>query len=219
MMRYSLTPACVALTVLFVLAPDCRADLIPWSYRWTASPSQVFSDNAASHVSLSDEPWRTVVGESNIVATNITTHSNTSPSAPDAFTSRPYTLTLQLQDTYHTGQVGSLTFTGLLDGTLSAESSNLSNTFTAETTQQLVVGLTKFTVTIGPFSPPGVPGAVNTGGIAAQATVTAEAIIQELPEPGSLALAGLGLGGMALFALRRRRTSATMSVSDTTVRP
>jgi hypothetical protein len=207
MMRNPLNPGLVALGVFLAFSPACKADLLPWSYRWTASPSDVYSDNSASHVHLTDEPWSaTLTGPSTIVATQLETHSTTSPLAPDTFTDRAFTLKLDLKD--GTGKQGALDFNGVINGTLSSGNSSVVASFPGELTQEIVVGLTRFTVTIEQSEAVGVPGSQNSASITAQATITAEAIIQELPEPGSLALAAFGLGGLCLAAWRRRRTAS-----------
>src|SRR5205085_1744668 len=78
------------------------------------------------------------------------------------------------------------------DGTLTALSSNIKNTFTGQTTQTVVLGSNKYTATIGPYSPPGPTGSSNAGSIAAHATVTVESVIlQDVPEPSTLVLAFL----------------------------
>jgi MYXO-CTERM domain-containing protein len=101
---------------------------------------------------------------------------------------------------------GALEFNGVINGNLSANSSSLVASFPGEITKEIVIGLTRFTVAIEQSEAVGPPGSTNNASITAQATITAEAIIQELPEPGSLALAAFGLGGLCLAAWRRRRT-------------
>ena len=120
---------------------------------------------------------------------------------PDRYTAKGYSLILYLLDN-NSGKDGTMTFTGQLDGKVTAESSNLRNTFTGPTTQTLVLGTTRYTATIGPYPPPSPPGAVNVGSISARVTMKVEDVVTA-PEPGGIALASLGL--MLLGAARARK--------------
>jgi hypothetical protein len=200
-MRYS--PVALAAAWLLLLGPvDASAELIQWSYNWSRSPAEVHSSNhgGAGFISLTKEGMKSAAGDSYLVATNLQAHSKASLKNPDVFTNRAYTLKLFLQDK-DSGQSGTLSFTGEFNGTISAESTRIANTFTGKTTQTLVLGDHLFTVTIGPYSDAGPPGAVNVGSIAARADVTVSSIFH-LPEPSAFVLASLGAGG---FLLRRRR--------------
>lgn len=191
--------------VLFWTGADARAELIQWSYSWSRSPTEVHSSNhnGAGFVSLTEGgSAASVMGNSDLVATNMQTHSSATPTDPDVFTNKPYALTLSLSD-QDSQKNGVLTFQGEFNGTLTATSANLQNSFLGQTTQQLVLGDHLYTVTIGPFSPPGPPGSVNSGGIAARAEVTVSTIFH-LPEPSSGVLAALGTG-LALLLRRRPR--------------
>jgi hypothetical protein len=195
-----------ALALFFGIAPSARADWIPWTYSWSNSPNNILADNAAGggRISLTNEATRSAVGDSDIVATNLRTYSTASPSAPDTVTNKPYTLTLNLTDTT-SGQSGTAVFTGVFNGTLTATSANITNTFTGLTTAVLDLGDNRYTVTLNAYTPPGQDGSLNAGGIGARATVTVETVhIASTPEPGSLVLAACGLPLLAL-CLRRRR--------------
>ena len=119
-------------------------------------------------------------------------------------------MTLTLTDLI-SGTSGTLTFTGLLSGQLTASSSNIANLYTGLTTQQLIRGDTIFTVTIGSYTPPGPPDSSNLGSIGAHTIVKVSHIIpvETLPEPGTLALSLLGIAvvgaGRRWLPGRRRR--------------
>jgi hypothetical protein len=198
-----LTLAGVALALLLAPIQTARADFIPWMYNWSRSPADIHADAPGTgYITLTDESLKTAVGDTDIVATNLRTFSTATRGHPDVFTAKGYTLGLFLQDVA-SGQSTTLTFTGQIDGTLSATSANLKNTFTGLTTQTVVLGDNRYTVTIGPYSPPGIPGAANAGSIAAHASV----VVESLPEPGSLALSGMAafVLGLARWQARRRR--------------
>jgi hypothetical protein len=192
-MRYSPVAlggtACVLL--LFSTA-RARAELIQWSYNWSRSPAQVYADSPGTgYISLTDEGMKSAAGNSYLVATNLQAHSTASVANPDVFTNKTYTLNLYLQD-QDSGKYGTVSFTGEFNGMLTADSSNISNTFVGATTQSLVLGDHVYAVTIGPYAAPGPTGAVNAGSIAARAEVTVSTILQ-LPEPSSGLLALMGV--------------------------
>jgi hypothetical protein len=192
-----------ALALILLSAADVRADLIPWMYNWSRWPSQLNADAPGTgYITLTDESLKTVVGDSDIVASNLRAVSTAPPTAPDVFTNAQYNLALYLRD-LDSGEDATLTFTGVLNGTVTAQSSNVKNTFTGLTTQSIVLGGNLYTATMTSYTPPGVPGAANPGAIGAHAMVTV-INLAELPEPTTLTLTGLGLGLLGLSRLRRR---------------
>ncbi len=197
-----------ALLWLLIFSGSARADLIYWSYSWSRSPSNVMADSPGTgYISLTDEGLRNVVGNSDIVATNIQAHSTAPPSNPDTFTNKQYSLSLFLVD-QASGKSGTLTFTGLFNGTMSALNTNIKNSFTGSTTQSIVLGTDKYTVTIGAYVPPGPTGSSNSGSIGAHAMVNVESILQDAPEPSTLVLAALALPLLGVAAWQRRRNRA-----------
>jgi hypothetical protein len=190
----------LALALLLAATTSGRADPIAWSYSWSNSPTHVASDTPGSgYLTLSNESKTNAVGDSDIVATNIQGHSTATGGQVDTFTNKTYTLSLALTDTA-SGKSGHLDFTGELNGTLTATSSVITNTFTGPTTQTLVLGDNLYSVTIDSYTAPGPPNSANPGSIGALATVS----IFHLPEPSTFVLSGLGASFLALAGRRRR---------------
>jgi hypothetical protein len=196
----------VALVLLLAATPAVRADWIPWTYSWSNSPQTILADGGTGgKIALTNEPTLSAVGDTDIVATNIRTYSTASPGTPDKFTNKAYTLQLTLTDTT-SGQTGTATFTGVFNGTLTANSSNITNTFTGPNTVVLDLGANQYTINLTAYTPPGPTGSVNAGAIGAHATVVVEPIgpVSLSPEPSAVLLAACGLP-LALFQLRRSR--------------
>jgi hypothetical protein len=195
-----------AMSLLAILpsATTAKAALIPWGYDWTATPS--FVTAGTGKVTLTNETPQFAVGESIVVATALKAISTANPLTPDTFGAGDgnYSLTIKLTDS-DSGLFGTLTFTGKLSGSFSALSSNVTNTFTGLTTQQLLLGSTLFTVKADAFTPPGPPNQGNLGSISFKVTPTATT-----PEPATLTIALLGVGCAALVSRRNRRPPLAM---------
>lgn len=203
-MKFSAATLSGVVVALLVHATCVRADLIPWLYTWSRSPVQVHADAPGTgYITLTDESIKPAVGDSNLVATNLRTYSTATNENKDLFTNKPYSLTLTIVDVDSLA-TGSMTFTGKINGWLTAQSSHLQNTFTGETTQSLVLGQHRYTATIGPYTAPGVPGSTNSGSIAAQISVKVESVMQ-LPEPSTFLLTSLGTALLGFGRLRSRR--------------
>jgi hypothetical protein len=204
-----LTPAVVvgALLSLLAVPGPATAELIAWTYSWSSSPAEVLSDApGAGQIAFTNEAPHNVVGNTDVVATNLRTVSSATAGNTDKFTNAAYTLSLTIVDS-SSGQGGTMTFKGVLNGTVTDASSNITNTFVGETTQSLVLGTNQYTVSIGPYSPAGPPTSIDTGTIAAFAQVNVSSVgaIATVPEPASLLLACLALPSLAIS--RRRRAA------------
>ncbi|MBI1917154.1 MAG: PEP-CTERM sorting domain-containing protein [Planctomycetes bacterium] len=203
-MRHAAVFLWAAFVWLLAPAAAVRAEFIPWQYNWSRSPAIVPADAPGTgYIKLTDESLHSASGDSDIVATNLNVVSTAPPNHPDVFTNKPYTLTLFLLDTT-SSHSGTLAFTGELSGTASSLSSHIRTTFTGDTTQELILGQSRFTVTIGPFTPPGPPDSSNKGAISAFAQVSVTNI-QKTPEPSTLLLACIGVSCAGCGVWRRRR--------------
>ncbi len=202
-MRHAPAVLMTALVWLFVPAP-AQAAYIPWKYSWSRDHPIIYSDTSTtSYITLTDEALGKAAGTSDVVATNLKIFSDADPNKPAPFTNKDYTLTLFLLDV-QSGKHGTLDFSGVLNGDISEFSSNIENTFLGKTKQTLVLGQHLYTVTIGPYTPPGPPGSTNAGAISARASVHV-ADIQKSPEPASIVLVLCGLPGIGFHVWRRRR--------------
>ena len=175
-------------------ACGARAEMIQWSYSWSRSPAQVQADSPGTgYIALTDAGKQMAAGNSYLVAANLQAHSTAPDGNPDVFTNKSYTLSLSLGD-QASGASGNLIFTGEFNGTLTANISNITNTFLGATTQTLVLGNHLYTVTMDSFTGPGPTGADNSGSISARAEVSVSTIM-DLPEPSGITLALVGAAG------------------------
>jgi hypothetical protein len=213
-----------ALVLLLLAGSLTRADFVNWSYNWTHSPIVVAADTGGTGgVTLTNHQGGAGSGNSDIVATQITTFSSASVNTPDRFTGKNYSLLLDLTD-LASHQSSMLTFSGTLNGTLSATSANIRNTFIGPLTQHVDLGGNFYTITIGPYAAPGIPDATQTGSISAHVSAIAPPPdagpgsgpppSHDSPEPATLLLAGLGSSVLALAAGWRQRLRAKRSTID-----
>jgi hypothetical protein len=207
-----------ASAVLLFWGAEVRADKVDWSYNFTPSSTEIMSDSGQSKLILSNEPLGGAATQPNsstdLVATNIKTQSSVDPSTLDTFTNKAFTLTISLTDET-TKQSGSLTFSGLFNGTLNSGAAKIVATITGNLVQSIVLGSNTYTVSMGQpnqFAAPSPPTSTNLGSISANVGVDVSGSPPpSSPEPTSLLLAGLGLtagAGAWLKNRRRRRTEA-----------
>ena len=212
----------LASALLFFAGTGARADQsapgpIAWTYNFTPSVNSVAADPPGSGgVSFTNEPTKSAINNSDVVVTNLKDFSTAPSSNPDKLsTGGAYSVTLVLTDSA-SGEHATLTFTGKLGGTFSANNSNITNQFTGQTTQLLTLGNNNYSVTMGSYTPPGPPTASNAGSMSAHVSVAPSVLggggppPQGTPEPSALVLSfvGLSLAGAAGWRKRRRARSA-----------
>jgi hypothetical protein len=186
-----------------------RADYIA-QFNFTPDKADIFATNdpTLGKITLSNQSPAKAEGGTFLIATNITTSAvdTTSLSKPAVFKNAGYTLTLFITD-LHTGKSDQMFFSGKFNGTVSTGSAQLTHTFTSPQTVSKQIGFHLYTVTVGSVVLPGNPTSGKVGSIGAVAIVTT------VPEPSSLALAGLGLTMAVGWRLRRRPRTAAASLA------
>jgi len=205
-----LVPGFVSL--LWIADSTARGEMIHFS--WVPDPVVLWADGPRS----SGVIFSHVQANFNVpaqggtwtgIASELRTVSSASDGHPDTFINRPYSLALTITDDHHQPLLPSpITFSGVLNGTLSHNSAQLSNTFTSSQTQTFFNG--NLIVTIGPYTPPGPPGHHRQGSIGAEVVVIGEGPlpppVNTAPEPSTMALWSLGGVLLGWKAWRKRNT-------------
>lgn len=185
-----------------------QANMITYTERWTASPFPIKSDTPGSGMVLLPSVLPDVhTGMTRVVAANIATYSSAPDSSPATFTDAAFTLVVHIFD-IASGLSGSMAFTGVFNGTLSENNANITGRLTSPRTKIIDLAMSRYTVTLRGFTPPGPPG-LPLGSIGAKIQV------EHNPEPTSLLLASLGVPFVGLFLWRRRRTRRQQAVAMT----
>jgi hypothetical protein len=199
----------IATALLFLTNISARADQIAWSYNWEPSASKVFANGGGSgYLKLTDEPAKTAGGSSNTVVTNIQAVSTAAFNTPDIFNKVPVSFSLQLQD-LASKATDKLTFSGSFSGVITGSFANVQWASTSPMSETVTLGGNKFTVALGSYTPPGPPGAQNSGALNAFVTVTPPSSggghTSGTPEPAALTLACMAFPFVGLCSRRKRR--------------
>ncbi len=192
-----------------VQASPTQAPAIQWSYNFSPSQSFVSADAPGTGtVTFTNGLTQSASGNSDVVVTNLRTSSTAPVSSPDTLnTNGAYSVSMTVTDA-PSGQSATLTFTGKLGGNFSSVNSNVTNTFTGQTTDSVILGDNTYTVAMTGYTPPGPPTANNAGSISAHVTVASNlgnGTGASTPEPSTLVLSCLGLSLAGAVSWRKRR--------------
>jgi MYXO-CTERM domain-containing protein len=199
----------VVLLSLGLFAGAAHAAALPWTYQWTPSTTQVFSSGSpTTFVVLTPESPGTAFGNATITALSLESFSNAAAATPAVFNNVPFGVTMNIKDLSN-GLTGALSFNGTVSGTLSSAQSNLFVNFGGPPTQTLNLGTDSFTVKLSTASP-GAPGSNILGSVSA---AVKDGGVSSTPEPSTLALAGLGLTGLGIGWLKRRRRRSALELA------
>jgi hypothetical protein len=219
-MKRSLSLFAAALALALTATTQSRADQLSYTYNWTASPIAIAAGTGG--VTLTDESAVTTTLPTDTAATNITVFSAAPTTSPDVIPTpaggNNYSLAVTLTDNGGTGH-GTVSFTGLLLGQLTHDSSNLVNTITSSTDDSgthlgatsgsVTFDGTKYTVTYNGFAAPGPEAQHNVGSISFHISFGTP-ISSGAPEPSSMVLGCLGLSFLGGVVLRARRRKAEL---------
>jgi hypothetical protein len=212
-----------SLILLLTAGTQARADDIAWNYNWSRTPPAILAGTGG--ISFTDQPTTEALNSSDIVATNLKVFSSADTKGSPGHPPMPadqigsngmYSLTLTIQDERPgAGAAQSLTWNGQLTGNFSMFNSNVANTFQPTPGAPPLTQFAKFgngdvfTVTIGPYSPPGDPADPHSGSIGAHVDIS-EGSGHDLktPEPTTMVLSFVGLSVFGGAAWRRRRPLA-----------
>ena len=210
-----------ATILVFAAAAQSQADF-SYSYNWSASPIAIAAGTGG--VTMTDENAVTSTMETDTAATNITVFSAAPTSSPDIIPTPAggsnYTLAVTLTDDNGTGS-GTITFTGLLSGQLTHDSSNLTNAITGVTDQSgahpeqtfgvAAVDGTNYVVSYNGFAAPGPEAQHNQGAISFHIGFEPSiASGPSAPESSGIVLGCLGLMFLGSVGYRARRRKADL---------
>jgi hypothetical protein len=187
-----------------------RADYIA-QFNFTPDKTDIFATNdpTLGKITLSNESPSKAEGNTTLIATNITTSA--APTThflgnPAVFKDAAFTLTLFITD-FKSGKSDQMYFSGKFDGKLSQGAAQIFETPTTPTTVAKQIGDRIYTVTVGPYVPPGNPTSGTVGSLGAVATIKVSAV----PEPSSMVLAAFGAMTVGGWWFRRRRAAVNLA--------
>jgi hypothetical protein len=196
-MRHTLNVLCPAVCAAFFFASsEARAEIIHYTYSWTASPFVLEADNQGTGgVAFTSQRPSHVTNSQSIIATNLMSFSSADSRHADHIRNKKVLLTLHLTDD-QTHASGNMTFAGLVNGWFTENTVRLTLTFLGPLKKKLHLGHHNYVVSL----PPKI-----TDNIIFPLAIRAKMEATHNPEPSSLVLGALGLAGAGFAAWRKRR--------------
>jgi MYXO-CTERM domain-containing protein len=202
-MRPTLNALCPAVcALLFFAGAEARAEIIHYTYSWTASPFVLEADDhGTGGVAFTHQRPLHVVNSQPIIASYLVSFGDAAPQHPDHIKNKKVQLTLHLTDD-QTHVSGTMTFTGLVNGWFTGSNVYLTLSFLGPLKYKLHLGHHNYVVSLPPkiIDNSVFPLAIQAGMVATHN-----------PEPSGLVLGALGLAGAGVAAWRRRRRRAVPS--------
>jgi hypothetical protein len=202
-MKRLLVLALLAVPALLVVGAPARADFIPWSYSFSVNPNPVTSNDGSASVNFATTSGTHTGSNDSFLATTLTGSGSTNA----AFSSRGYTFTMHLTD-LASSTSANLSWTGAFSGN---SPFNLTNKV-PNPNQTVTLGQHEFTATLGAFVPP-VSGKAGSLQVQVIATTPNGGPVNQVPEPTSLLLAGVGLSALGARAWWRKRSAGARAIS------
>jgi hypothetical protein len=213
-----------ALATALLSGTAARAESIHWSADWSVQPFVI----PASHhgtggvFPIPGRPQQPT-GSADMVAAYLWTFTAATQAHPDHLIDARYTVTVRLTDA-DSHRSGSLSFTGVLNGTLWATqhlhnghvilgAADITNVFTGPRSQTLHLGHHLYTVTLASFTRPTVSATAQTPGI-----INASVFVRHNPEPGGLVLLSIGASLVGLAARRKRARPGVSPTAEPSAR-
>lgn len=211
----------LVLLLLAVGLSPARAEFVEFSYQWSVSPTAVLLGTNPSNITGNGLSSGSVAvalaapgtasaelggGGITVPLATVTTTGSAPEEAPDSFAT-PFKILLDLKDTA-TGEAASLTFSGSVNGKLTATSSMLTLDFADPLTQHVQLGAREFAVTVGvPSRVLAAPGSGLANDLVATVQLLTERdptgpVVTDSPAPSALVL--LLCACPALLRARRR---------------
>jgi hypothetical protein len=182
--------------VIFLLGSKAHAEIIHYTYSWTASPFVLEADHhGTGGVAFTNQRPRYVVNSQPILATYLVSFSSADSQHPDHIKNKKVQLTLRLTDD-QTHASGNMNFTGLVNGWFTGSQVHLTLSFLGPLKRKLHLGHHNYVVSL--------PPRINVNSVFPLA-IQAKMVATHNPEPSSLVLGGLGLAGAGFAAWRRSR--------------
>jgi hypothetical protein len=222
-MKRSLSLFAAALGLALAATAPSQASQLSYTYNWSASPIAIAAGTGG--ITLTDENAVTTTLPTDTAASNITVFSAAPTASPDVIPTPAggsnYSLSVKLADNGG-ADTRTISFTGLLLGQLTHDSSNLTNTITSATDDSgthvgansgsVTFDGTKYTVSYNGFAAPGPEAQHNVGSISFhisfQSAIGGGSGNGQAPEPSSMVLGCLGLSFLGGVVLRARRRKA-----------